>query len=99
MIHTILIDTSVEPEALKKEFRKKLMTGGAVVRLPADLSDTGKNEIFATFAPHARPNNVCSMVLIELAKSSPSFELAERLGATGFPQVQRALNRSQAFNR
>ena len=37
MIHTIEIDGSAELEPLRKEFRKKLMTGGGVIRIRAGL--------------------------------------------------------------
>lgn len=66
MIHTIFIDENSEINGLKKEFRKKLMTGGAVIRLKPGLSEEQKNLVRNNFMPHAEPNNIAEMVLKEL---------------------------------
>jgi hypothetical protein len=46
MIHTLSVDENFELSALKKEFRKKLMTGGAVIRIAGDVSEQGIERIF-----------------------------------------------------
>ena len=70
MIHKILINEKTDLKELKKLFRKKLMTGGAVIRLEEGLNESQLISIYETFSIETEPNNVQSMVLRELAKES-----------------------------
>jgi hypothetical protein len=98
MIHEIEIDRESEPVSLKKLFRKKLMTGGAVFRLKPSLSDSEIAALFTLFSGEAQPHNMCSMVLVELAKSgrlnSEQFESLQKLGLAN---VERQLRREKPF--
>ena len=68
MIHRIYVTEESSFAELKKLFRKKLMTGGAVFRLDPALSPESLSQIVDQFYPHAVPNNVAAMVLREVAK-------------------------------
>jgi len=95
MIHTLEIDCESEPQGLRKLFRKKLMTGGAVVRLKADLSPDEREQIFQTFAPDAKEHSLDAMVLTELAKSCGVEDgLYPKLEETRLVSVTRALLRN-----
>ena len=88
LISTIYVDLDSEPEALKKLFRKKLMTGGAVLRLSPDLQGDDFFRIFDRFAPQAMSHNLCSMVLVELAKSPKAPpKLKDSLAALGLANL------------
>lgn len=91
-IHTIEIEESTELPELKKLFRKKLMTGGAVLRLQAGLDTKALHELFQRFSPDALEHNIASMVLREIAKSpNLSQELKSLLEETNIVSVQRTL--------
>lgn len=89
MIHTIYVDADTEVAALKKLFRKKLMTGGAVLRLADGLTSEQFWSIFERFAPEAASHNLCSMVLRELLESPHSpADLKERLKSLGLENLK-----------
>ena len=97
MIHTIEISDQTAVAPLKKLFRKKLMTGGAVLRLKADLSPEQLEHIFSAFSEGATEHNVQGMVLRELAKEQTlSQGLTEKLSALKLQAVSREL---QSTNR
>ncbi|MCB0324271.1 MAG: hypothetical protein KDD69_11895 [Bdellovibrionales bacterium] len=97
MIHTLVIDGQSDPNGLLKEFRKKLMTGGAVVRLPDTLSAAELERVVERFTPEAAPHNLHSMVLVEVAKHASLTEaLRSKLADLSLPNVQRALARERS---
>lgn len=67
MIHTLPITSDTEPEAYTKLFRKKLMTGGAVVALADGLSDQECRAIGEKFIPKAVPHSIAAEVCRALA--------------------------------
>lgn len=92
MIHTIIVDSTTKPDELRKLFRKKLMTGGAVVRLAPGLSPEQIGEIGREFLPGVVENNLNAMVLAELAKYPDLPEnLAQELEKTELGSITRAL--------
>ena len=66
MIHTIEVDADTDPEFLKKQFRKKLMTGGAVIRLKKGLSLLECERVVKKFLEFAAPHNFATMVIKEV---------------------------------
>jgi hypothetical protein len=68
MIHKFEIDDTVTFEELKREFRKKLMTGGAVVRLRSGLTPEQCERIRAEFEPHCNNFGIADEVIRELSK-------------------------------
>ena len=68
MIHTIVVTPETDPEEYRKQFRKKLMTGGAVVRLPVDLAEEGCRRIFEKFEPLAEAHGIAAEVIRQLAR-------------------------------
>lgn len=68
MIHTVYINSQSEYNAVKKEFRKCLMTGGAVIRISENLSIEELHSIRNTFLPLVEPHNVASMIIDEVTK-------------------------------
>lgn len=69
MIHTLFVSATTEPEALQKEFRKKLMTGGAIIRLEKGLSDDDLKLIAERFSPLVQPYNLAALVLEEVTRA------------------------------
>ena len=93
MIHTILVAGDVEPATLKKEFRKRLMTGGAVVRLCEGATENDARCLFEKFEAEAKRYNLAALVLEEVArmKGLPS-ELKVSLLSLEIPEVSRHLD-------
>jgi hypothetical protein len=98
MIHTLSLDADLDLDALKKEFRKKLMTGGAVIRIPADISEPEIERIFLKVeekigdsAP--KKNSIVEEVLKELAKHPSTSESVIRRIALyeDLPSIKREL--------
>lgn len=88
MIHVLEIDENSEPVAVKKAFRKKLMTGGGVVRLKAGLSEDQLAHLVEVFSAGVVANGVQAMVLREVAKvSNLSSELRGRLQSLDLKEV------------
>lgn len=67
MISTLEIDSTTDPTELKKLLRKKLMTGGAVIRLRSGASKLDQRTIFDRFAPVQVRHSAAALVLVELA--------------------------------
>ncbi len=89
MIHTIYVNADTEVATLKKVFRKKLMTGGAVIRLAEGLDGSGCWKIFERFAPEAVSHNLCSMVVRALYESPQTpADLQERLESLGLRNLK-----------
>ena len=94
MIHTLYVSATTEPEALQKEFRKKLMTGGAVVRLNEGLTETELTSIAERFFADAKRYNLSALVLEEISKVRSLPEaLASQLERTNIPEILKALPR------
>lgn len=92
MIHRIEVTSETDPAELKKLFRKKLMTGGAVIRLAQDVAAEDLRVIFTRFSPGAAPENLNSLVLAEIARAPQTdADLRRELSALALPNVQRAL--------
>lgn len=68
MIHTLFVTVDTSPETLKKEFRKRLMTGGCVIRLSTELTAADCQQILDRFLPHYYPNSAAAEVLRQLAQ-------------------------------
>lgn len=90
-IHTIYVTPDTDLAALKKEARKRLMTGGVVIRLAAALNGDECERIRGVFAPHAEPFNLATQVMLELLKH-PSLSEASRAAISSMPldEVQAA---------
>lgn len=67
MIHKVFIDSTSTPESLRKEGRKKAMTGGVVVRIPSEVGADELEEIISVFEPVAEENNLAVEVLRQAA--------------------------------
>jgi hypothetical protein len=96
MIHTVYVDAETDLLGLKKEVRKKLMTGGAVIRLRDGLTPAEQRAIFNRYSSEARPNSIAAQVLVQLAhraETDPAI-VAELEGVT-LHEVKEAL-RSRA---
>ena len=97
MIHTIAVAPGLTPEELKKLLRKKLMTGGAVVRLRPGLSEAQKHELFDVFAPVAERYSAAALVLRALAQDPTREEsLTRKLEQVAVPEVARDLKGDSA---
>lgn len=93
MIHTILVAGDVEPATLKKEFRKRLMTGGAVVRLRAGLTEGDVRSLFEKFVSEAKRYNLGALILEEIAKMKElPTDLKSSLLSLKIPEVSRHLD-------
>ena len=92
MIHTIYVDSDTELAELKKLFRKKLMTGGAVVRISSDVGHADLETIVGKFSNNVQRYSLQSLVLTEVAKRcSPEEELASKLTSLAIPEINRVL--------
>lgn len=99
MIHTVHVDPSTTLLALKKEFRKKLMTGGAVLRIAEGLSADEQEQILSTFIDAAEPNNIAELVLRAFAEAEDtSTPVLERLRRLENISVKRALDKRRSVN-
>jgi hypothetical protein len=91
MIHRILVGPDTRVDELKKLVRKRLMTGGAVLRIAEDVTAGDLRAIVAEFAPGAESHGVQAAVLAEAARHPAlPLELAALLRALGLPEVERA---------
>ncbi len=100
MIHTIEINENSQIPELKKLFRKKLMTGGAVVRLAPGLDAKMYSVLFERFKEGAEPNSLQELVLRELvkmlslSKSGKEYELtAESFRSLGLKAINAELEK------
>ncbi len=100
MIHTLTVDEEFELGALRKEFRKKLMTGGAVVRIPAHLAEDNIENIFARLdqaldGTVPTRHSIAEEILRELIRHEASSEsLLQRIGRySSLPSIHRELAR------
>jgi hypothetical protein len=94
MIHTVFVDAGTEPENLKKEIRKKLMTGGAVIRIRNGLTEAEQRAIFRQFSSEALPNSIAAQVLVQLARLDGVYpEILAELRTVRLAEVQAAVNR------
>ena len=92
MIHVVEVDAEISPDELRKIFRKKLMTGGAVLRLRDGLGANDLEKIYARFVDEALENNLAGLVLAELARAAVlPTALRENLTACGLQIVRQAL--------
>ena len=91
MIHTIFVQTDTTVAALKKEARKRLMTGGVVVRLEETLSADDCEKIYAEFGPGAESFGLAAQVLLELWRHpSASDSLRASLSELPIEEIRRA---------
>ena len=92
MIHTITIQVDTELTALKKDVRKKLMTGGAVVRLADSLSTEEIGILAERYIAEYQPNAISEMVLCEIARDTrASPEIAQKLAEIPSASIQTLL--------
>lgn len=93
MIHTLFVSPETTFEGLKKDFRKKLMTGGAIVRLLEGLEGEDLRIICERFLPESKRHSLAAMVLEQVAlnKKLP-FDLKTTLLKTDLPEVKEALS-------
>lgn len=92
MIHAITVTPDTALEDLRKLYRKKLMTGGAVLRLAPDLCADDLELMFERFSTDAGPNNLQTEVLEQIARHEACGPwLAEKLSSLNLPRVSDAL--------
>lgn len=97
MIHKILVGPETDIQDLKKEVRKRLMTGGAVVRLRDGLGSEDLEKIIETYCPNVERHGVQASVLIEVAKSDKlSREMGEKLLLLGLPEIENVIKEKYA---
>lgn len=97
MIHTLLVSPETEPAELKKEMRKKLMTGGAVIRLAPELSTQELEMICEKFKPEAERFSLAAEVLVQAAKHTALGETKRlELRELNLPELSRALDARDA---
>jgi len=95
MIHKIYVSSETELGELKKNVRKKLMTGGAVLRIEESAPEAELSSIFERFSPAAERNNLAAEILVQLAgHPALSGELRARLGGVALPEVRCALSKA-----
>ncbi len=93
-IHKIKIDSFIELAALKKLFRKKLMTGGAVLELSKNLDNEQLHQLFDEAKKEVQLPGVARLLLIELAELSSSDEkLLKSLHELEVSEIDRTLYR------
>ncbi len=79
-IHKVLLKPDTELKAYKKEFRKCLMTGGAVVEISDEIDESSALKLIEVFSVDAVPNGVQRLVLKELkSRFSDSSSVAKSL--------------------
>lgn len=92
MIHTIDITKESTPLEVKKVFRKRLMTGGAVVRLSQGLDAETLESLTDAFLLEATEHNVQGAVLREIASAQALPQsVRKRLFQAQLAVVDRAL--------
>lgn len=62
-IHKVLVKADSEPASYKKQFRRALMTGGAVVGLDESLSESEVELLLVRFGEDKTANGVCELVV------------------------------------
>ena len=67
-IHKVLLTPDSEPKAYKKQFRKGLMTGGAVVEISEEIDENSALKLIELFSVDAVPNGVQRLVIKELGE-------------------------------
>lgn len=93
MIHILEITSESNPDELRKLFRKKLMTGGGVIRIAPGVTAEQEALIFDRFVADAAGHNLSASVLEQLATQVHSLELLFKLCDTEIPQVVSALRK------
>lgn len=95
MIHTLSVEPGLTLVELKKQARKFLMTGGAVIRLPSNLGEPAQRVLFDEYRDAAVASGGLALeVLCQLAaypQLSDGVESALR--SIGAARVDRALDR------
>ncbi|MCB0344828.1 MAG: hypothetical protein KDD66_06915 [Bdellovibrionales bacterium] len=92
MIHKIFVNQETDPAALKKLYRKKLMTGGAVIRLESGIELPQLCELYEKFCESASQTNLQTEVLEQIAcHPDCSRELAGKLESLGLRRVSKVL--------
>lgn len=96
MIHKVLVGRDTTPQELKKTFRKKLMTGGAVLELEPGLTEAELLDLLQRFQIDAAPFGLQSEVLSLIASQ---IQLTPELESTffgfGLENVTRAVRATQ----
>lgn len=93
MIHKIFVDPETELSALKKLYRKRLMTGGAVIRLEEGLAENELKQLFDRFKLGAEENNLQTEVLEQIALHPKcSTDLLEQLQALGLSRIDKHIH-------
>ncbi len=92
MIHTIEVTKELSHEELKKELRKKLMTGGAVIRIAPGATDEELMIILDRYLPVAEPYSAAAQVLRAIAqRDSLPVEIEKKLLNSGLAEVLKDL--------
>lgn len=95
MIHTLYVSPGLTCDELRRQARKLLMTGGAVLRLTEGLSQKDQRELVNEFESAAAERGGLALeVLCQLA-AYPQLDasVGETLQALQLPQLARALQR------
>ena len=94
MIHKISVAPDTERKALLKEMRKRLMTGGAVIRLESERKwpQIDQQQLLETYASSATVGSVDELVLEQLAQlPTLAASVREALSRLSLPLVNTQL--------
>ncbi len=99
-ISSVKFDAESDLDSVKKSFRKRLMTGGAVIELPSSLSLEEQSKIFEICEREASDGpGVARLTLVALAKHSElAPESVERLLKLSLQDLERVLFRRELYN-
>jgi hypothetical protein len=100
-ISSVKFDVDTNLESVRKVFRKRLMTGGAVIELPINLCLEEQIKIFEICEREAseRPG-IARLTLVALAKHSELLpELVEKLVGLSLQDLDRVLFRREMFSK
>lgn len=93
-INRLPVNEETEIKALKKEFRKKLMTGGAVLEMHPELSLEKQNRLLDDATAEAGEPGISRLLLVAFAEQKDlSPCLAQKLSALNIKDIDRALFR------
>jgi len=98
-ISSVSFDSDSCLNVTRKSFRKKLMTGGAVISLPKELNEVEQQKILKKCKPEALEGpGIARLVLVALAKHSDLNSITTKgLLTTGIRDIERILFRRDLY--